>query len=527
MFDRPSLDLGVLNRPPLEPVGGRGAQLAAPLAAGLVALIVYVRTALPGVAFGDWGEMQTVPHVLGIAHPTGYPTYILLAWAAQLVPVGSVAYRENLLSAVLVAATVAVVVAILQRLHVRPLIAFGAALSLGAVGTVWAAATVAEVNALHLLLVAVLMLLALRWTDDHAARDLVLGGLVLGLSVGNHLLTLFVAPFLVVAVVWARRDELRRRPWLLLATAAATLGGLMVYLYVPLAALQNPPLAYNHPVTLDGVLWLATGTQFRYQFDLLSPKGPADLIANLPNLAWTLTMRATPVLPVLGLAGLPILVRRRPAMGLAYVGIVLTGIYVWATYQRLEHYLLVPFLILALGAAVALDAAMHALGRRRRRFGRDERVMAVGFVAGALAVGFAVVLAAVNWGASDRSGDRSGDVYVAAVFGSLPADAAIVSYWDPTAPLWYAQHVEGQRPDVLIVDDSNIVYENWGDAGHRIASLICERPVFLMRTGENDLARLRQTWTLTPFLTVRSSALGPTAVIDQQIFRVERPSSGC
>ena len=35
---------------------------------------------LPGQAFDDWGEMQVVPHVLGIPHPTGYPTYVLVAW---------------------------------------------------------------------------------------------------------------------------------------------------------------------------------------------------------------------------------------------------------------------------------------------------------------------------------------------------------------------------------------------------------------------------------------------------------------
>jgi hypothetical protein len=527
VYARPSLDLGPLSRTAWEPGGGRGTSLAGPLGAGLVGLIVYARTAMPGVAFSDWGEMQTVPHVLGVSHPTGYPTYILLAWAAQLVPVGSVAFRENLLSAVLVAAVLAVVAAILQHLDVRPLIAFGAALALGAVGTVWAAATVAEVNALHLFLISLLILFALRWAHRRATRDILLGGLVLGLSLGNHLLTLFVAPFLVLFVLWAGRGEVRKRPALLLATIVAVLAGLLVYLYVPLAALQSPPLAYNHPVTLDGVLWLATGQQFRYQFDLFSPKGPGDFVTNLPNLVSVMGARATPVLPVLGLVGLPVLVRRRPAAGLALLGIFLTGIYVWATYQRLEHYLLVPFLVLTLSAAVALDAAMHVVARRRRRFGRDERVMAVGFVAGVAAVAFAAALAAVNWGAADRSADHSGEQYVDAVFGALPPDAAILSYWDPSTPLWYAQHVEGRRPDVLIVDDSNIVYEHWGDVPNRIASLICERPVFVMRVGESDLVPIQARWTVTPFLTVRSSALGPSAAIDQVIFRVERPASGC
>src|SRR5712691_7896788 len=101
-----------------------------------VGLVVYLRTLLPGQAFGDWGEMQTVPHILGIAHPTGYPTYILLAWLAELAPLGSIAFRANLLSAIYVAAALATTTLIALRLGVRPLIAVAAGLALGATGTV-------------------------------------------------------------------------------------------------------------------------------------------------------------------------------------------------------------------------------------------------------------------------------------------------------------------------------------------------------------------------------------------------------
>ncbi|MGH2465222.1 MAG: hypothetical protein ACRDGI_07165, partial [Candidatus Limnocylindrales bacterium] len=55
----------------------RGAGVVVPVTIAVIALLVYVRTVMPGVAFGDWGEMATVPHVLGVAHPTGYPTYIV------------------------------------------------------------------------------------------------------------------------------------------------------------------------------------------------------------------------------------------------------------------------------------------------------------------------------------------------------------------------------------------------------------------------------------------------------------------
>ena len=38
------------------------------------------------MAFDDWGEMQTVPWVLGIPHPTGYPTYVMAAWLFEQLP---------------------------------------------------------------------------------------------------------------------------------------------------------------------------------------------------------------------------------------------------------------------------------------------------------------------------------------------------------------------------------------------------------------------------------------------------------
>src|SRR5258708_36088461 len=64
-----------------------------------VAFVVYLRTLLPGPSFGDWAEMQFIPAQLGIPHPTGYPLYVLLGWLFSLVPIGSWAYRADLLSA--------------------------------------------------------------------------------------------------------------------------------------------------------------------------------------------------------------------------------------------------------------------------------------------------------------------------------------------------------------------------------------------------------------------------------------------
>src|SRR5829696_1706257 len=336
----------------------------APAAVVVVALAVYVATLMPGQAFDDWGEMQTVPHVLGVAHPTGYPTYIVTAWLFELLPLGTVAWRANLLSAVCVAVALGAETAIGQRLGVRPWLAALAALATGAIATVWASAVVAEVNPLHVALMALLIHRSLVWAENRRARDLGIGGMLVGLALGNHLLTLFVAPFFVAYALWAGRQTLRAHPgWLVLPITGTAIGA-AVYLYIPVAAVLEPPLSYNHPVTIDAVRFLVTGEQFRSQYSGLLAWSSIDLLLTaLGDLGAIAGSRASPAFPVLGLAGLAVVVVRRPAFGAACWAALIVGIDVWANYQRLEHYLLVPWLLLGIGVGMALETLAVSLTR--------------------------------------------------------------------------------------------------------------------------------------------------------------------
>jgi len=82
----------------------------------LLALGIYLRTMLPSTGFWDTGEAQTVPPTLSIFHPTGFPTYEILGWLWTRLPIGEVAWRMNLLSAVCMAAAAA----LLARTVARP-----------------------------------------------------------------------------------------------------------------------------------------------------------------------------------------------------------------------------------------------------------------------------------------------------------------------------------------------------------------------------------------------------------------------
>jgi len=523
------------SRPPLgswpgwdpvaeRPVAPSPAARLAPLLVFAASLVLYLRTLLPDMAFDDWGELQTVPHVLGIAHPTGYPTYILAARLFELLPIGSVAFRANLFAAVCVAVALAAMTSTTMRLGVRPVLAAVAAVATGAIGTIWASAVVAEVNALHLALIALLVNRSLAWADERRTRDLALGGLLIGLSLGNHLLTAFVAPFFVLFALWAGRRTLLERKWLILAPVAAGLAGLAVYAYIPIAASLEPPLPYNHPTTVDAFWFLVTGEQFRGQYEgLFTTSSLGVLVDALPELWTTMLAQATAVVPIVGLAGIAILVIRRTAFGLACVGALLVGIGIWANYLRLEHYLLVPWLLLGLGAAVAVEGAARRLEGVLPR--RAEA--AAGPAAALVAAAFAVTLITVNLPTADLSGDRSARTYVDTLFAALPPNAAVFSFWGASSPLWHAQLVLGERPDVLVVDDTNIVYEGWGTPEARMEPLICSRPVFILPIGDRVLDPVRERFAVTEVLTVRVGARGPTAEFTLPVYRVEPGPGTC
>jgi hypothetical protein len=183
----------------------------------------------------------------------------------------------------------------------------------------------------------------------------------------------------------------------------------------------------------------------------------------------------------------------------------------------------VPWLLLGLGMAVAVEWAVRRLeGVLPRR-----AVAATGPAAALVAAAFALLLVAINLPAADLSGDRSARTYVDALFGALPEDAAILSFWGASSPLWHAQLVLGERPDILVVDDTNIVYEGWGTPEARIEPLICSRPVYILPISDSVLDPLRERFTVTEVLTVRIGARGPTAEYTLPVFRVEPRPGTC
>src|SRR5688500_577949 len=82
----------------------RGLSALAPvLRVGAALGCVYAYTLAPGITWAndgaDSGDLVAATATLGVAHPTGYPAYLLLARLFQLIPIGDLALRSTIFSA--------------------------------------------------------------------------------------------------------------------------------------------------------------------------------------------------------------------------------------------------------------------------------------------------------------------------------------------------------------------------------------------------------------------------------------------
>jgi len=227
-------------------------------------LVVYVLTLAPGVLGGDSGELQYIPYILGVAHPTGYPLYTLLGWLwAHGVVVGDVAYRMNLLSAVLGASTAALLYLIVHHLTSRHAPALLAAVLLAFSPTFWMQAIVAEVYTLNTAFVVLVIYLLLRWEAARpSARALLLASFVYGLGLAHHRMIIIFLPALAL-FVWLTDREVFTNARLLLKIAALGFSPLLLYFYAPLRIWQLYPPIF-HDQILDNLLGTSFGVEFEW-----------------------------------------------------------------------------------------------------------------------------------------------------------------------------------------------------------------------------------------------------------------------
>jgi hypothetical protein len=171
------------------------------LAAALVAtaaFALYHATLLPGFDFGDTGSFQTMAGSGLITPRDGYPLYFAVGQLFLRLTGAEPAHALNLASAAMAAVACGLVVLVGVELSGSVAAATGAGLLFASSYTFWSQAVIAEVYALHMALVALTLLLALRWSNRPTLPRLTLVFAVYALAFGNHLSMILLAPGLTL-----------------------------------------------------------------------------------------------------------------------------------------------------------------------------------------------------------------------------------------------------------------------------------------------------------------------------------------
>jgi Protein O-mannosyl-transferase TMEM260-like len=426
------------------------------------ALAVYVATLAPGLTFEhngvDGGDFIAAARTLGVPHPSGYPTYTLLAWLVSHLPVGTVAYRVNLLSALCAGVTggLACLSAQILLAASRYRLALSAAtgLTLAFSSLLWSQAVIAEVYAMLALFAALLLWLVLSWRQ--------VGG---DIRLGNHLTLIFAAPAMLVLLWPERRRWLRAK--VLIPAAGLFLAGLCVYVYLPLAASRHPAVNWGDPQTWDRFWWVVSGGPYQsYTFSLGLSQIPGRIAAWIGLLGdqfgwWGL------ILVVAGIWG-----RWQDAGGkqrrssrlllVAFVAWGLpAGLYALSYATTDSHVYLLPLLVpLALAWGKGADYLLHLAQRMGSLWRRAALAILLLLPLGSLAL---------HWQAADLSHDRTAHTYIQQVLDGAAPGALIVAQGDrPTFALWYGLYADHQRPDLAVVCGPMLVYPWYRDQIRRL-----------------------------------------------------------
>jgi len=473
--------------------------LAVSLGMLVASLALYARTMAPGLLDGDEGEFQTNIFRLGVSH-TGYPTFFLLGKLfTLLVPIGSIATRENLYAGFWGALAVISVFVFIQFLTRNRWAAILSALLFLASRVEWSQSIIPRPYTLNSLFVVLVVLFFFLWRIGKV--DLTVPVFIFGLSLTNHRTMIWFAPAIALFVLIADYRAVfaeqkpdgnlfsRARQWLtksalfkprrILSLMIALVVPLLLYGYVFWRGDSDVGVEFHMKDFNDMILGGNANRWMRY--------GPLDwLIRRATDLYIPLLIEQFTLLGfILGLVGMIALVLDRPPRQwltrlparetFLFIFLANLGNSVFCFFFQtidVEKFFLPSYItflfFVGVGIAVVWDWLADRLAHAPRRLA-TQAILGLSLV---VASGYLVYH---NFPLNDFSGrtdiKQTWDENLA-----LPLEnhALIVGPWESLTPLEYAWYVDSRRTDL----------ERW-----KVITLKEQLPLTLYGSRQQDIER--------------------------------------
>jgi hypothetical protein len=450
---------------------------------------LYYATLAPTITWEhdgvDSAELITATYTLGIAHPPGYPLYIMLGKLFTLLPVGEVAYRVNLMSAFFAAASVPLVYLTALLIHPKKtdkvssiIIAATSALLFAFSQTFWSQAIIAEVYGLNAFLVALIVYLVTLFQYTGKDKLLWIIFLTLGLSLGNHLSAFLFLPGILFLILRGGSPK----PKSCLGMLGFFVLGLCVYLYLPLRAAQSPPINWGNAHTWSGFWWTMSARIYRqYLFALPLVYLPGRIASWISMLAQQFTWPGL----ALGLVGIWDLWEDERDY-LIFSLICFGGVVIYALgYNTTDSYVyLIPSYLLftlwiARGSSFLFIKTLHPWLRKRWGLASSRPHLLSLFSLSLLLLPMFLIHS--NYPVLDLSEDRTAYNYADQVFADTPSEALIIADTDAHIfSLWHFRYVVDPESKAMVLAKDLIPYQWYRE------NLSLHHPQILMPANDED-----------------------------------------
>ncbi|MFH1824904.1 MAG: DUF2723 domain-containing protein [Candidatus Firestonebacteria bacterium] len=249
-----------------------------------ISLFIYLLTICPTVYVGDSGEMITAVYHLGIAHPPGYPLFCMIGKLFTYLPLGTIAFRVNLVAAFFGSLTVLILFLTLFTVRMvntafstpsqinwdATFIAFSASLLFAFSKTFWSQSLIAKggLYTLNAFFIILIINLLYSLNSKFTKNKIIIISVICGFSLANHNT---IAPLIIlffIFILWQAYLSNKKKIFTVFFTflTLVTFVAFFTYLYLPIRSATNPPIDWGHPANF----WNFLNHIFRKQYLTIS-----------------------------------------------------------------------------------------------------------------------------------------------------------------------------------------------------------------------------------------------------------------
>ena len=315
---------------------------------------LYLITLLPGIGYwGDVAEFQYIGKILGTTHPSGYPGYLMINHLfVSLFPIGSLAYKANLLSVLFSLLTLIILYKTLRLLKISPYISFISAMTFGLMYTFWFESVIAEVFTLNALFLSGITYFLLKWEYHRNNSDLLYALFLFALSLGNHISMVFFLPAILILILMTDHRIILDKKNILWVMAFAIIGASQ-YLYIAWRSLTPGSHLYSPINSVSSFFSYVTGTE--YQNQILSLPLSYIISDRIPWITGLFTQELLILIPFV-IIGIWLMKERKFAIFLVIGSLILIVYYIGYNSWDSFKYFIPCYYIALLFSAVALSA---------------------------------------------------------------------------------------------------------------------------------------------------------------------------